>query len=127
MILQTRRPPSSSGLGYLVLSQGTGVRVPVGVLPDHVKSPGEKSTPAPDLGSDASSHREHAPPVTGASLGRDRGRPVRYATPARSPVTFIILSRGPRRCMIHRQWPTAGSLSEDPDSQAGPPRDTIEP
>src|SRR5262245_19583075 len=25
-------PPSSSGLGYLVLSQGTGVRVPVGVL-----------------------------------------------------------------------------------------------
>jgi hypothetical protein len=26
-------PPSSSGLGYLVLSQGTGVRVPVGVLP----------------------------------------------------------------------------------------------
>src|SRR3954452_9123601 len=27
------RPPSSSGLGYLVLSQGTGVRVPVGVLP----------------------------------------------------------------------------------------------
>ena len=26
-------PPSSSGLGYLVLSQGTGVRVPVGVFP----------------------------------------------------------------------------------------------
>src|SRR5438067_9051725 len=35
MILQTERPPSSSGLGYLVLSQGTGVRVPVGVLPGH--------------------------------------------------------------------------------------------
>jgi hypothetical protein len=32
MILFTDRPPSSSGLGYLVLSQGTGVRVPVGVL-----------------------------------------------------------------------------------------------
>ena len=27
-----RLPPSSSGLGYLVLSQGTGVRVPVGVF-----------------------------------------------------------------------------------------------
>jgi hypothetical protein len=30
-------PPSSSGLGYLVLSQETGVRFPVGVLND---SPG---------------------------------------------------------------------------------------
>ena len=28
----TRTPPSSSGLGYLVLSQETGVRFPVGVL-----------------------------------------------------------------------------------------------
>ena len=28
----TFTPPSSSGPGYLVLSQGTGVRVPVGVL-----------------------------------------------------------------------------------------------
>lgn len=32
MINRRRMPPSSSGLGYLVLSQGTGVRVPVGVL-----------------------------------------------------------------------------------------------
>ncbi len=32
MINRRRTPPSSSGLGYLVLSQGTGVRVPVGVL-----------------------------------------------------------------------------------------------
>ena len=32
MIRFVNRPPSSSGLGYLVLSQGTGVRVPVGVL-----------------------------------------------------------------------------------------------
>src|SRR5262245_30336435 len=32
MIEKQSTPPSSSGLGYLVLSQGTGVRVPVGVL-----------------------------------------------------------------------------------------------
>ena len=32
MINRRSMPPSSSGLGYLVLSQGTGVRVPVGVL-----------------------------------------------------------------------------------------------
>ena len=33
MIHLSLLPPSSSGLGYLVLSQGTGVRVPVGVFP----------------------------------------------------------------------------------------------
>lgn len=27
----THRPPSSSGLGYMVLSHGTGVRIPLGV------------------------------------------------------------------------------------------------
>jgi aldehyde:ferredoxin oxidoreductase len=32
MINRRRTPPSSSGLGYLVLNQVTGVRVPVGVL-----------------------------------------------------------------------------------------------
>ena len=32
VILRAAWPPSSSGLGYLVLSQKTGVRFPVGVL-----------------------------------------------------------------------------------------------
>jgi hypothetical protein len=33
-------PPSSSGLGYLVLSQKTGVRFPLGVLTGRVLRPG---------------------------------------------------------------------------------------
>src|SRR5208337_196126 len=72
-------PPSSSGLGYLVLSQGTGVRVPVGVLQiEPADEPAERK---------GDSHEWHS--VKPNTLGL---KVLRQKTPAHRPMINNMIS-----------------------------------